>query len=121
MASSYKEESVKYKNEKQKLAADVPMPYRKKKVKKNKKANHKHEYVPGIYYSSYINFQGKVVPTINYGFHCKHCGRIDNLYYLWGSTRLDEFKNKYPDYVEVQMPQNWDYWKNKNVPLTEID
>lgn len=115
MGSSYKEEVNKYKFEKRQLAEDKPITAKKKNKKKVKRANHKHEYVPGIYYSSYVNFQGKVVPTINYGFHCKHCGRIDNLYYLWDKTRVEDFKKQHPDYVEIQMPENWDYWKNKTV------
>ena len=120
MVSTYKEECVKHKNEKQQLAADVPMPHIKKKVKKNKKANHKHEYIPGIYISCYTDYTGTVKDTYNYGFHCEHCGRIQNLYFMWGSDKVTKFKEEHPDCVQIKMPDNWDYWKNMYVPLDRL-
>lgn len=111
---SWKALSAQYKDKKHMPIDDTPMPHKKKKKKKNKRSNHKHKYIPAIYYTS-----GKDGTT--YGFHCKHCGRVKDMsyagYWVCKNERLELFKQEHPDYVEIILPENWSWWKDKNVPI----
>ena len=111
MVSSYREYSEKYKNDKKKLIdgyEEVPYKKSKKNRKKNKRSNHKHEYIPALYYKKNEVF---------YGSHCKICGRIQNFCFFFYDVenKIKRFKKQYPNYVEVELPEDWNYF-SKNIP-----
>jgi len=112
MGLSYKESSEEYKNNKKKIVDGYEKaPYKKIKNKKNKRSNHKHEYVPAIYKRDNENFQ-------TCGKHCKICGRVQDMYFFWKtSEELESFKKNNPDYLEVILPVGWDYFKDKKIPV----
>ena len=121
MGSSYREEVNKYKNAKNAPFEDSGMPHVKKKGKKHKKSSHKHEYIPAIYHRVHVkSVTGERVSYDCYGFHCKHCGRVQDMHYIWGfcnGDRVDRFRKEYPDYVEINLPDEWDWFKNSCVPI----
>ena len=122
MVSSYREEVNKYKFEKQQKAEDKPIPRKKKKVKKTKKADHKHVYVPALFQTSYTNWKQETRIVWNYGFYCEKCGRIQDISFTWGDNKiLDKFRKEHPDYRVCILKEDFDIWKDKFVPLTEID
>ncbi len=120
MGSSYREEVNEYKMKKNSPCEDRGMPHVKKKHKKNKKSNHKHKYIPAIYHMSYvgINSNEKHIHT-TCGSHCAYCGRVSDMYFMWSreEERVQRFKEEYPNYVEVTLPEGWDYFKDKFVPI----
>lgn len=118
MGISYRETSNEYKNKKKKLIDGYEeSPHKKKKKKKqNKRSKHKHEYVPAIYIRTYENGDSYNF----YGSHCKTCGRVKDMFCYWGAAneeRLSKFKKENPEYVEIILPKDWDYFKNKNIPF----
>ena len=120
MGSSYKEEVNKYKLEKNSPFDDCGMPHMKKKKKTNKRSKHKHEYIPAVYHHSYTGFNSdKKKEYTMCGSHCKHCGRIKDITFMWFNSedRIERFKKEYPDYVEIHLPENWDCFRDKNVPV----
>lgn len=92
---------------------------KKKKKKKNNRSKHKHCYIPAVYNMSYKTNTGKVQNHQGFGFHCKKCGRVKNMSFLWTSysERFERFKKEYPDYIEITLPENWDYFKDKVIPF----
>lgn len=123
MGCSYRGASEKYKNDKKKLIDGYEkIPHKKsKKKKKNKRSKHKHEYIPAVYYNSYSGFNsnGKKTEYITCGSHCKHCGRVKNMTFMWFNSedRIKKFKIENPDYIEITLPENWDYFKDKHIPV----
>lgn len=123
MGLSYKESSEEYKNKKKEpLMNDGEYHHKKKKKnKKNQKSKHKHIYIPAIYHNSYSGFNshGKKTDYITCGSHCKICGRVKDMTFMWFSPedRIKKFKIENPNYIEITLPENWDYFKNKNVPI----
>lgn len=119
--NSWKGRGEAYKNTKRAPIEDAPIPYVKKKKKENKRSKHKHIYIPAIYHNSYSGFNsnGKKTEYITCGSHCKICGRVKNMRFMWFNSedRIEQFKLDYPDYVEVYLPEEWDYFKNKSIPL----
>lgn len=118
MGISYREASEKYKNDKKKLIDgynDVPYKKIKKDKKKNKRSKHKHEYIPAIYNISYKRIDGKLIRYQTCGRHCKICGRVENQYYA--DDRLNKFKEQNPNWIELTLPDEWDYFKDKNIPV----
>lgn len=98
---SYREECEDYKNKKKILALeeDQPQKHIKKKQKGKRRSDHKHEYVPGIYYG--VQYEP------NIGFHCKICGRLKDILFVGVSGNpkryVENFKASHPDYVEVHI------------------
>ena len=122
MGSSYREASEKYKDDKKKLIDgynDALYKKIKKNKKKNKRSKHKHKYIPAIYNMSYKRIDGKLEHHQTCGQHCKICGRVKDMYYLWFNTddRLNKFKKQNPDWIELTLPDGWDYFKDKNIPV----
>ncbi len=120
--SSYREASEEYKKKKQDhtfLGEKEISHKKKKKKKKNKRANHKHEYVSAIYNMSYKRVDGKVEKHQTCGAHCKICGRVQDMYFLWFNTddKLEKFKKENPNYIELVLPEDWDYFKDKYLPV----
>lgn len=120
--SFYKEASEAYKNEKKKPILnedDYISSKKKKKKKKNKKSKHKHEYIPAIYNMSYKTNLGNIKYHQTFGFHCSKCGRVEDMYFMWSipNERFDRFKKEYPNCIEITLPENWDYFKDKYVPI----
>lgn len=119
--SSWRGRGETYKNSKREPIVDdnTQAPFSKKKKKKNKKVDHKHEYIPGIYNMSYKTNTGEVKRHQTCGYHCKICGRVRDMRYLWFNTeeKIAQFKKEHPNYVEITPPQGWDYFKDKNVPV----
>lgn len=118
---SWKAMSEQYKLKKKSLIdGDEEVSYKKKKKKKkNKRSNHKHEYIPAIYHLSYKRIDGGVTEHQTCGRHCKICGRVENMYFLWFNTdeKLKKFKEENPDCLELILPEDWDYFKNKYLPI----
>lgn len=119
---SYKGSNIEYRDKRHApdLEGERNRHPKKKKKKKDKRANHKHEYVPAIYKHHYIDFKGKPRETEAYGDHCKICGRVRNYRYgsyssTWNS--IEHFKEEYPNYVVVELPDNWDCFKDKYIPV----
>lgn len=114
MGLTYHEASEKYKNDKKNLVDGYKeTPYKKKKVKKNKRSDHKHEYIPAVY-----RLEGRPYQTC--GYHCKKCGRIEDLFfYFWfhNEEQIENFKKENPGWVEIILPSDWNYFKNKNIPV----
>ena len=121
MGSSWKESSEEYKNNKKKIIDGYEKtPHKKiKKKKKTKRSNHKHEYIPAIYNVIYKQIDGTEVPRQMCGQHCKICGRVENMYFLWYNTEdmLKKFKKNNPEWIELTLPREWDYFKDKNIPI----
>ena len=90
MGTSYKEENEQYKNAKRApYIEDSRQHYPKKKVKKkNKRSNHKHEYVKAL-------FHGKGYVEWSLGEYCKHCGRIKDRKMIWKEENLDYYLERY--------------------------
>lgn len=114
---SYKEETIKYKNKKQDhtFLEEEENFYKKKKKKKNKRADHKHEYIPVIVHDdTWCRFT-----IFDYGFVCKYCGRIKNICFNWGHNldKFNQFKKEHPDFIEIELPENWDWIKDKYLPI----
>lgn len=103
MGLSYNEETAKYKYNKAIPLDDLPIIGKVKKRKQHKKSDHKHEYIPAIIYDTQHTFG-----AVNYGFICKHCGRIDNLYFGWGHylDKIKQFEEEHPDFIEVELPHD---------------
>lgn len=123
MGSSYREEINKYKLNKNIPIEDSGMPHIKKKTKKHKKSSHKHEYIPAVYHNVYIKsiiYEKKIYDC--YGFHCKYCGRVLDLYFTWDSlgNKIEDFKAEHPDYIDVTLPDNWDFFKDKSIPMESL-
>lgn len=118
---SWKKMSVDYKDSKQPDIEEPETKYVKKKKKHNKRSKHKHSYIPAVYYNSYSGFSsnGKKTEYITCGSHCKKCGRVKDMIFMWSNTqdRVEKFKKEYPEYVEVHLPDEWDYFKDKCVPV----
>ena len=117
---SWHKMSVDYKDSKQPDIEEPRMRHIKKKKKKNKRSKHKHEYIPGVYHLSYNGINSnKKHEHITCGHHCKHCGRVENMRFLWAQEEMliRKFKDEHPDYVEIYLPDNWDYFKDKNIPI----
>ena len=121
MGTSYKEDSEKYKVKKKMpiIDEDAEKYPKRKKKKKNKRANHKHNYIPAVYNMSYRTNLGNVKCHQTFGFHCDKCGRVENMYFMWShhSERFERFKKEYPDYVEITLPEGWDYFRDKVIPI----
>ena len=116
---SYKKSNVEYRDSKQPHIEKEPK-HKKKVKKKNKRSKHKHEYIPAVYHLSYVNFNdNKKNEHITCGSHCKHCGRVKNMHFIWSheEERIQKFKKEYPNYVELTLPEGWDWFRNKNIPL----
>ena len=118
---SWKAMSEKYKIDKKKLIdgyEDAPHT-KKKKKKKNSRSNHKHKYVPAIYHMSYKRVDGKAEYHKTYGHHCEICGRVKDMYFLWfdAENKIKEFKKENPDCLELILPEDWDYFKDKYLPI----
>ena len=119
--SSYNEENAKYKYNKAIPLDDLPIMGKTKKKKQHKKSNHKHKYIPAIYHRVHINAITNEKELYDcYGFHCKYCGRLENMWYIWSHNpeKIEEFKEKYPNYVEVTLPDTWCWFKNNYIPIS---
>lgn len=118
---SWHKMGVDYKDSKQPHIEEEEKYKKKKQKKKNKRSKHKHEYIPGIYYSSYSGFNsnGKKQNYVMCGSHCKICGRVNNISFMWFNTadKVEHFKEEYPNYVEIVLPEGWNYFKDKNIPV----
>lgn len=95
---------------------DLPIIGKRKKKKQHKKSDHKHEYVPVIIYDTQNKFA-----AVDYGFVCKHCGRIDDLHFGWGQylDKIKQFEEEHPDFIEIELPHNWSWFKDKYLPIGE--
>jgi hypothetical protein len=53
------------------------------------------------------------------GRHCKICGRVENIYFLWCNSddKLKRFKENNPGWIEITLPREWDCFKDKNIPI----
>ena len=96
--------------------AKKPAKSLKKKKKQHKKSDHKHEYIPVIIYDKQNKFA-----AVDYGFVCKHCGRIDDLHFGWGQylDKIKQFEEEHPDFIEIELPHNWHWFKDKYLPIGE--
>ena len=118
---SWHKMGVDYKDSKQPHIEEEEKYRKKKQKKKTKRSKHKHEYVPGIYYNSYSGFNsnGKKTEYITCGSHCKHCGRVQNMMFMWfdAEEKAKRFKEQNLDYVEIHLPDEWNYFKDKCIPI----
>lgn len=118
---SWKKMGVDYKDSKQPNIEEPRVKHVKKKQKKNKRSKHKHQYIPAVYHNSYSGFNsnGKKTEYVTCGSHCKECGRVKSMAFMWVNTeeRVERFKKEFPDYVEIKLPDEWDYFKDKVVPV----
>ena len=117
---SWKKMGVNYKDSKQPNIEEPRERHSKKKIKKHKKSKHKHEYVPGVYHLSYIGINSNIKHEhITCGSHCKYCGRVNDMKFIWSHEEeyIEQFKKQYPDYIEIILPQGWDCFKDKNIPI----
>ena len=122
MSISWSEASNLYKkNKRERIDGYEETSYKKKKhPHKTKRSKHKHEYIPAIYYLSFTNFNSNVKHEhVACGRHCKYCGRVEDMHFVWlgGDTYFKKFKEKYPEYIEVTLPDEWDFFKHKNIPV----
>jgi len=92
----------------------TPLPeeprYRKKKVKKHVRSDHKHEYET-VYIDahSFVYRREKKVPYLHVGERCKICGRLND----WMHTNLSEPPEGMPLY---EVP-SWVYlWDERKLP-----
>lgn len=110
---SYKGSNIEYRDARHTPIEDMPMPHIKKKQKKNVRSKHKHIYIPAIYKNN--------SDIVYCGSHCKICGRINSFIYTYSKIpeRLEKFKKEYPDYTVVYLPDNWDYFKDKIIPVNK--
>lgn len=92
---------------------------RKKKKKKVKRSEHKHIYIPAIYHRSCLRSDGHKDEWICCGSHCKICGKVKNMNILWSrpEERLERFKEEYPKAVEITVPETWDWFRDKCIPV----
>lgn len=117
---SWHKMGVDYKDSKQPHIEEEGKYKKKKQKKKNKRSKHKHEYIPAIYHLSYIGaLSNEKHEHITCGSHCKHCGRVSDMKFMWSreAERVEQFKEQYPNYVEIVLPEGWDYFKDKNIPI----
>lgn len=117
--SSYKEANKEYKYSKAIPLNDLPIPYKKKKKKHHKKSDHKHEYIAAIFYAK--NSKSIIGSPVNCGFVCKHCGRIEEVHFLWNRylETIKQFELDHPDFIEIYLPENWNWFTNKYIPFGE--
>ena len=94
----------------------------KKKKKEKKWDKHKHEYIPAIYYQNWIGLNGEPHLAIKCGSHCKICGRVNGMMYMYSNRedRIERFKEENPNFIEVTLPDSWSYFKDSCVPLSEL-
>lgn len=78
---------------------------RKKKKKSNKKSNHKHDYI-----KTFAHCKEMGIIEIEY---CKICGKLYNIYFF----NVEPTEN---DKI-IDMPKEWNIWKDKYLPLGVID
>ena len=109
----------KYREEKAKAYtledAGMPRPHRRKKT--STRSDHKHFYVPCVCYT--VNNDS--VP-LSYGYVCNQCGRIlDMTFYsfCYLKENFEHFVEKHPDLIKVYLPEDWNWFKNKNIPIME--
>lgn len=116
MPTDYKEELAKYKYDKAVPLDDLPIAGRKKKQRKHKKADHKHTYIPGIFYTPH----DKYIP-MGYGFYCETCGRIQDVHFCWQSYLEKEkaFEDQYPNARQIILPEDWRWFLDKYIPIGE--
>lgn len=116
MGRSYSEEKAKFKYDKAIPLDDLPIIGKKKKTRQHKKSDHKHNYVPVICYDPYGKFT-----KVTYGFVCDICGRVDDMHFCWGYylDKIKEFEEKYPDFKEITLPEDWNWITDKYVPFGE--
>lgn len=116
---SWKKMSVNYKDSKQPDIEEPREKYLKKKQKKNNRSKHKHKYVPAVYHLNFNLNGDKKQEHITCGSHCKYCGRINDMKFIWSheEEHIEQFKKQYPDYIEIILPQGWDCFKDKNIPI----
>lgn len=118
---SWKGRGEAYKNAKRAPFEDAPMPHVKKKKKDKKWKRHKHEYIPAIYHYTYIDYKNKKHDVTAYGSHCKYCGRILNMVNGWWvreeKEKIERFKEEYPNYQEITLPDSWEYLKDNLIPV----
>lgn len=114
--SKYNGGKAKFKYDKAAPLEDLPINGKLKKKKQHKKSDHKHEYVPVIIYDTQNKFA-----AVDYGFICKHCGRIDDLHFGWGQylDKIKQFEAEHPDFIEIELPHNWNWFKDKYLPIGE--
>lgn len=92
----------------------TPLPeeprYRKKKVKKHVRSDHKHEYeTVCIDAHSVIYRRGEKIPNLYLGERCRICGRLND----WMHTNLSEPPEGMPLY---EVP-SWVYlWDERKLP-----
>ena len=119
--SSWKGRGEAYKNAKRAPIINEEEKHpKKKKKKKNKRSEHKHEYIPAIYYYHYISpHSGKKSVRVQCGTHCRKCGRIKGMLFMFVNMedRIERFKKENPNYVEITLPDSWDYFKDKYIPV----
>ena len=120
--SDYREACQNYKNSKREPIINEfeRDRYPKKKKKKNKKQwkNHKHVYIPAIFYQKAEFLKAKNLLTMT-GTYCKECGRVQNMRFNWSrdDERITRFREEYPDCREIYLPDSWNCFKDKCVPL----
>lgn len=93
---------------------------RQKKKKKVKRSNHKHDYIPAVFSYNYVRKDGKTCTFLSCGDYCTICGRIRNFcsrYSYYGYDSIEAFKLEYPDYVEIELPEGFNYFKNRYIPV----
>lgn len=119
MPTDYKEELAKYKYDKAAPIDDLPIIGKRKKKKQHKKSDHKHEYIAAIFYAK--NSKSIIGSPVNCGFVCKHCGRVEEVHFLWHRylETIKQFELDHPDFIEIYLPENWNWFTNKYVPFGE--
>ena len=93
---------------------------RQKKKKKTKRSNHKHDYIPAVFSYNYVRKDGRICTFLSCGDYCAICGRIRNFcsqYSYYGHDSIETFKLEYPDYVEIELPEGFNYFKNRYIPV----
>lgn len=117
---SWKKMGVIYKDSKQPDIEEPREKHLKKKQKKNNRSKHKHKYIPAIYHLTYFNLNSdKKQKHVTCGSHCQICGRVKNMRFIWTQEQeqIEKFKKEHPNYVEIKLPDGWDYFKDKNIPV----
>lgn len=116
MSIDYSEQVAKFKYDKAIPLDDIPIIGKKKKKKQHKKSDHKHIYVPAIFYSPNSNFI-----RLGYGFYCNQCGRIQNMWWCWNNylDSLKKFEDQHPDLIQIELPQDWNWIFDKYLPIGE--
>ena len=120
MSTSYREASEEYKQKKKSTLTDGydDMPHKKIKKKiKSKRSNHKHHYAPCVFYMT--NSDNSLLPQV--GFICDICGRPKDLLFFFSFSdqekKVNKFKQEHPDYIEIILPKDFNFWKAKAIPL----